>query len=82
MRSLTDFEWDHEKAAQDEDKHGVPFEAAVDVFMDPNRIERLDTRHDDGALRVKVIGTVDGYVLNVTDTMRGQVGRISSAHEP
>src|SRR5215217_1344526 len=43
------------------------------------RLEHPDTRHDYGEERVNVIGTVDGYVLHVTYTMRGQVGRIISA---
>jgi uncharacterized DUF497 family protein len=79
MITPTIFEWDDEKAARNGEKHGVPFEAAVDVFMGPKRIERHDTRRDYGEDRVTVIGTVDDYVLHVTYTMRGQVGRIISA---
>jgi uncharacterized DUF497 family protein len=79
MGSPTEFDWDDEKAARNEEKHGVPFEAAVDVFMDPNRVEHPDTRHDYGEERVNVIGAVDGYVLHVTYTMRGPIGRIISA---
>ena len=49
------------------------------MFTEPNRIERQDTRNDYGEERFNVIGIVDGYVLHVTDTMRGEVGRIFSA---
>jgi uncharacterized protein len=79
MNTPTIFEWDDAKATRNEEKHGVPFEAAVDVFMDPKRVERQDTRRDYGEERKNVIGTVDDYVVHVTYTMRGQVGRIISA---
>jgi uncharacterized DUF497 family protein len=79
MITPTDFEWDDDKAASNEEKHGILFEAAVDVFMDPNRIERQDTRNEYGEERFNVIETVDDYVLHVTYTMRGPIGRIISA---
>ena len=30
-----DFEWDHRKAQRNEKKHGVSFEEAAEVFLDP-----------------------------------------------
>jgi uncharacterized protein len=40
------FEWDDRKAAQNVNKHGVPFEYAVRVFLDPHRLDSEDTRRD------------------------------------
>jgi uncharacterized DUF497 family protein len=41
-----DFEWDEEKADTNLRRHGVDFEEAALVFLDPNRIESEDTRDD------------------------------------
>ena len=38
------FEWDPDKAAVNLDKHGVSFEDASLVFLDPDRIETYDGR--------------------------------------
>jgi uncharacterized DUF497 family protein len=38
------FEWDERKAAQNVTKHGVPFEYAVQVFLDPRRLDRANER--------------------------------------
>jgi uncharacterized DUF497 family protein len=40
------FEWDDRKAAQNITKHGVPFEYAVRVFLDPHRLDSEDIRRD------------------------------------
>ena len=79
MNIPSEFEWDDAKAESNMAKHGVPFEAAVEVFDDDARIERQDSRRDYGEDRFNVVGAVDGYVINVTYTMRGDVGRIISA---
>jgi uncharacterized DUF497 family protein len=73
------FEWDEDKAAQNYAKHGVPFEAAMDVFLDSARIEEPDDRKPYGEERVNVIGIVDGVCLNVTFTVRDGTYRIISA---
>lgn len=39
------FEWDHEKAKVNEGKHGVSFEEAASVFLDPNAISIFDVGH-------------------------------------
>jgi uncharacterized DUF497 family protein len=38
---LGDFEWDEEKAASNERKHGVSFEVATAVFLDTRASSRL-----------------------------------------
>jgi uncharacterized protein len=73
------FEWDDAKAAKNDSKHGVSFEAAMRVFDDPNRLEEMDRRRDYGELRFNVVGVVDGYHLTVTWTPRGDAARIISA---
>ena len=73
-----DFEWDSAKEQANRTKHGVDFRAAAKVFLDPHAIE-FDDRDADGELRFNAIGMVDGRVLFVTYTMRGDVIRIISA---
>jgi uncharacterized protein len=75
---VVDFEWDPKKAASNISKHDTTFEAASRVFQDPLKLET--EQHDDsGELRYGVIGMVDGRLLHVTYTMRGDVTRIISA---
>jgi uncharacterized DUF497 family protein len=45
------FEWDARKAAQNAAKHGVPFEYAARVFLDPQRLDAVDERRDYGEER-------------------------------
>ncbi|NCN72377.1 MAG: BrnT family toxin, partial [Betaproteobacteria bacterium] len=33
-----EFEWDNRKAQANQNKHGICFEEAARVFLDPNRI--------------------------------------------
>jgi uncharacterized protein len=42
------FEWDDRKAALNVAKHGVPFEYAARVFVDPRRLDSEDTRRNYG----------------------------------
>ncbi|MGQ0444390.1 MAG: BrnT family toxin [Beijerinckiaceae bacterium] len=73
------FEWDEWKAAANYARHGVSFAAARDVFKDPFAIEQLDDREDYGEGRYIVIGSVEGRLLSVAYTMRGETIRIISA---
>lgn len=73
------FEWDPAKAAQNEADHGVSFEAAQEVFTDPFALEWLDDREDYGEERCVILGMVDGRLLYVAYTMRGDAIRIISA---
>jgi uncharacterized protein len=79
MNTPRAFEWNEEKARANLAKHGVPFEAALEVFLDEHRIDVADERLDYGEHRCNVVGAVDGIVLHVTYTMRGEVARIISA---
>ncbi len=73
------FEWDEDKAAQNDAKHGVTFEAARDVFKDPFAIEQIDDRENYGEERFIIIGMASGRLLTVVYTMRGEFIRIISA---
>jgi hypothetical protein len=46
------FAWDEEKAAANVAKHGIRFEYAARVFLNPNRIERVDDREEYGEVRL------------------------------
>jgi uncharacterized protein len=73
-----DFEWDTAKELANRTKHGVDFRTAAKVFLDPYVIE-FDDLDATGELRFNAIGLVDGRMLFVTYTMRGEVVRIISA---
>jgi uncharacterized DUF497 family protein len=49
-------EWDADKAALNLRKHGIAFEDAQFVFLDPGRIESYDGREDYGEDRWTTIG--------------------------
>lgn len=71
-------EWDDEKNAINKRKHGLGFETAAYVFMDPYHLEKYDDLHSDEEDRYQVIGCV-GTVLFVVYTERGDATRIISA---
>lgn len=79
MNEPADFDWDNENETEHFEKHYVRFEQGIWVFLDPNRLEALDNRHDYGEERFNVIGQVDELILNVTFTMRDKTARIISA---
>jgi uncharacterized protein len=73
------FEWDEQKATANLAKHGVPFEFATRVFLDPYRLEMIDNREDYGEIRYKAIGMVDERLLVVIYTIRNPQIRLISA---
>lgn len=75
------FEWDDGKAALNWRNHGVRLEMARDVFQDIFAIEWIDDRHGDMEQRFVTVGTVEGRLLFVAYTLRGQRIRIISARE-
>ena len=72
-----EFEWDQVKAASNLIKHGVPFETAMRVFRDRNRIEIDVTRRIDREDRFKCVGLIGNRL--VVFHWRGSVCRIISA---
>ncbi len=73
------FEWDDAKAAGNEAKHGVPFDYAALVFLDPDRIDFDGSRPEEDEVRRKVVGVIEGRSFTVVYTMRGVVIRLISA---
>jgi len=74
------FEWDKQKAAQNEKKHGVSFDLAEEVFDDPLHATRVSRSHSEGEVRYITIGeTWSGEVLVVAHTQRAGRIRIISA---
>ena len=77
-----DFEWDDAKAESNERKQGVGFTEAMTVFADPLSITGYDPQHADDEDRFLTMGmSVDGRLLVVSHTDRGDAIRIISARE-
>jgi len=69
-----EFEWDIKKAQANQRKHGVCFEDAAQVFLDPNRMETFDGREAYGEDRWKTVGVVSVALLAVVYTVRAKDG--------
>lgn len=76
---MLSFEWDDEKVADNEVKHGVSFEFAKLAFGDLFAVERIDDRQDYGEERLILIGMAKGVVLFVVYTEREDRIRLISA---
>ena len=77
--SKTRFEWDADKDAENQEKHGVPFSLAQYAFADPNRVIAEDLAHSKGEARYFCFGEVNGGILTVRFTYRSGVIRIFGA---
>jgi len=58
------FEWDETKNRTNQRKHGVSFEIAAQVFLDPLHVSTQD-RIEDGERRWQTIGLTAGFALLV-----------------
>lgn len=63
------FEWDEEKNALNESKHGLGFGEAACVFDDPDAVSFLDDRFDYGEKRWVTIGRVDRTIVYVAHNL-------------
>ena len=82
------FEWDENKAAENERKHeGVTFKEAAVVFLDANAVEDFDDEHSDAEeIRYLRIGNSSKRLLRVSFTVRAdenetEIIRIISARK-
>ncbi len=75
----TRFEWDENKDAENQEKHGMPFSLAQYAFADPRRVIAEDLPHSETEKRYFCFGEVDGGILTVRFTYRGSVIRIFGA---
>ena len=72
------FDWDEAKSERNRQERGLGFEFATLIF-DGDTMEWPDARRDYGEARVRAVGEVDGIVLHVVFTDRGDKRRIISA---
>jgi uncharacterized DUF497 family protein len=75
----TRFDWDPDKDAENQRKHGVSFLRAQYAFADPQRVIAKDESHSQTEERFYCFGEVDGGVLTVRFTFRASVIRIIGA---
>ena len=76
------FTWDKEKAKANLRKHGVSFEEAATVFVDPLARIHDDPDHSIGERREIMVGVSAGRrLLLVSFTERGDVVRIIHARQ-
>lgn len=74
------FEWDVEKADGNLRKHGISFDEAKSVFLDPLSITRSDPEHSTIEDRSVTIGASNaGRIIVVVHTERDERIRIISA---
>jgi uncharacterized DUF497 family protein len=76
-----DFEWDDAKAAANLRKHKISFRAASRVFDDPFALIEQDLDEDYGEDRFRATGLVEGLLITVVYTERGDCIRIISARK-
>lgn len=73
------FEWDADKNAVNQEKHGVSFQLAQEAFLDRRRIVAEDLEHSDCEPRFFCFGRVNEGILTVRFTIRGETIRIIGA---
>jgi uncharacterized protein len=73
------FEWDLDKDAENQRKHGVSFSLAQGSFLDPKRVIARDLAHSKAEERFFCFGSVGGGILTVRFTYRNNVIRIIGA---
>jgi len=74
-----EYEWNDNKNRQNQSKHGIDFSGAIPVFLDKDRIEGDDSRHDYKENRYWTVGMVFNILLTVIYTPRNGRYRIISA---
>ena len=75
----TRFEWDSDKDAANQKKHGVAFSLAQYAFADPKRVIAKDATHSLAEERFYCLGEVNGGILTVRFTYRAAIIRIIGA---
>jgi len=76
-----DFVWDDAKAEANLRKHKISFRAASRVFNDPLVLIEQDLSEDYGEDRFLATGRVEGVLITVVYTERGDCLRIISARK-
>lgn len=73
------FEWDSTRDQENQKKHGVSSARAQFTFADPKRVIAEDLSHSSGEKRYYCFGLVEGGILTLRFTYRGDVIRIFGA---
>jgi len=79
MPDQPSFQWDEAKDRANRNKHGVSFAQAQYAFFDPKRVIAEDVDHSVVERRYFCFGIVDGGVMTVRFTYRGDRIRIFGA---
>ncbi|PSF27377.1 hypothetical protein C7H19_24990 [Aphanothece hegewaldii CCALA 016] len=80
MSQIEGFEWDEKKRWSNLKKHGIDFADAYQIFSG-DILEIEDQRSNYGEERFLAIGVLDGQVLAVVYTLRGEQIRLISARK-
>jgi uncharacterized protein len=76
------FEWDEQKNQLNQQKHGVAFEEAQEVFDDPFYVDFYDPEHSDDEHRYLIIGySQQQRLLIAAYTERADTIRLISARQ-
>ena len=75
-----DFEWDKQKRLSNLEKHRIDFVRACQIFSGYT-VEFADNRYDYREERFIAIGEINGQILTVVYTYRGDVIRLISARK-
>ena len=73
------FEWDSDKDAENQRKHGASFSLAQQAFLDSKRVIARDLAHSASEERFYCFGSVGEGILTVRFTFRNEVIRIIGA---
>lgn len=73
------FEWDFDKDAENQRKHGVSFSLAQEAFLDPKRVIARDVAHSRSEERFYCFGSAGEGIVTVRFTYRNDVIRIIGA---
>jgi uncharacterized DUF497 family protein len=76
---VASYEWDTDKDAENQRKHGVSFAQAQTAFLDSGRVIARDLEHSRTEPRFYCFGRVADGVLTVRFTYRANVIRIIGA---
>ncbi len=75
------FEWDPEKDAANQAKHGLPLRRGELGFEDPEKLVIEDRRMDYGEPRFIVLAEIEGRVHVIVYTPRGDTIRLISVRK-
>ncbi|NET88021.1 MAG: BrnT family toxin [Kamptonema sp. SIO1D9] len=76
-----EFEWDENKNRQNQQKHGISFEEAQEIFFGIV-ITLIDERYEDDEIREISIGAIQGVIIvTVAHTERNNKIRLISARK-